>query len=49
MRKLSIAKKWFGRKFLLEGGGVIFNWGLELFQKKGDLTRMRWRKNRPEL
>ena len=35
MRKLSIAKKWFGRKFLLEGGGVIFNWGVRTISKKG--------------
>ena len=40
MRKPSIAKKWFGRKFLLEEGrGMILNWGLRTISKKGRLDK----------
>ena len=40
MRRLSIAKKWFGRKFSLkEEGRMIFNWGVRTISKKVRLDK----------
>ena len=41
----NIVWRWGTMKFLLEGVGLIFNRGLEIFKKVG-LIRKGWRRNR---
>ena len=49
-KKVLLQKTWFGdgghRKMCGGMVGLIFNSRLEIFQKKGCLTRKRWRENR---